>query len=71
VHRTRACSSLYSYCIYELRLSEDAAVRRVMAARFVRQFPALLQAIAAGELHLTGLLMLGPHPRDWIDEGTP
>jgi hypothetical protein len=71
VHRTRACSSLYSYCIYELRLSEDAAVRRVMAARFVRKFPALLQAIAAGELHLTGLLMLGPHPRDWIDEGTP
>ena len=44
-----------------LRLSEDAAVRRVMAARFVRQFPALLPAIAAGELHLTGLLMLGPH----------
>jgi hypothetical protein len=61
LHRTRACSSLYAYCIYELRLSEDAAVRRVTAARFVRQFPALLKAIAAGELHLTGLLMLGPH----------
>jgi hypothetical protein len=26
----------------------------------VRRFPALLEAIAAGELHLTGLLMLGP-----------
>jgi 5-methylcytosine-specific restriction endonuclease McrA len=61
LHRTRACSSLYAYCIYELRLSEDGAVRRVMAARFVRQFPALLPAIASGELHLTGLLMLGPH----------
>src|SRR5690242_4350802 len=23
VHRTRACSSLYAYCIYELRFSED------------------------------------------------
>jgi hypothetical protein len=27
----------------------------------VRRFPALLDHIAAGELHLTGLLMLGPH----------
>jgi 5-methylcytosine-specific restriction endonuclease McrA len=61
LHRTRACSSLYAYCIYGLRLSEDAAVRRVTAARLVRQFPALLDAIATGELHLTGLLMLGPH----------
>jgi 5-methylcytosine-specific restriction endonuclease McrA len=61
VHRTRACSSLYAYCIYELRFSEDEAFRRVSAARLVRRFPVLLDAIAAGELHLTGLLMLGPH----------
>jgi hypothetical protein len=27
----------------------------------VKRFPLLLDAIAAGELHLTGLLMLGPH----------
>jgi 5-methylcytosine-specific restriction endonuclease McrA len=61
IHRTRACSSLYTYCIYELRYSEDEAFRRVAAARLVRRFPALLDAIASGELHLTGLLMLGPH----------
>src|SRR5688572_4339943 len=61
IHRTRACSSLYTYCIYELRFSEDEAFRRVSAARLVRRFPVLLDAIAAGELHLTGLLMLGPH----------
>jgi hypothetical protein len=61
LHRTRACSSLYAYCIYELRLSEDAAVRRVAAARLVRRFPELLEAVASGELHLAGLLMLGPH----------
>jgi hypothetical protein len=42
-------------------LSEDAAVRRVGAARLVRKFPRLLDAVAAGELHLTGLLLLGPH----------
>src|SRR5688572_4416003 len=61
LHRQRACSSLYAYCIYELRLSEDEAVRRVSAARLVRRFPELLDAIAAGELRLTGLLLLGPH----------
>jgi hypothetical protein len=61
IHRTRACSSLYTYCIYELRYSEDEAFRRVAAARLVRRFPALLDAVAGGELHLTGLLMLGPH----------
>jgi hypothetical protein len=64
IHRTRACSSLYTYCIYELRYSEDEAFRRVAAARLVRRFPALWDAVAAGELHLTGLLMLGPHLTD-------
>jgi hypothetical protein len=61
VHRTRACSSLYTYCVYELRLSEDAAFRRVSACRLVRYFPAVFDAIASGELHLTAVLMLGPH----------
>ena len=64
LHRERACSSLYSYCIYELRMSEDAAQRRSQAARWVRRFPALLDAIEAGELHLTGLLQLAPHLTD-------
>jgi hypothetical protein len=61
LHRKRLCASLYTYCIYELRFSEDAAARRSSAARLVKQFPLLLDAIANGELHLTGLLMLGPH----------
>jgi len=61
LHRTRACSSLYTYCIYELRFSEDGAARRAGAAKLVKRFPLLLEAIANGELHLTGLLMLGPH----------
>jgi hypothetical protein len=61
LHRQRLCASLYTYCIYELRFSEDAAARRSSAARLVKQFPLLFDAIAGGELHLTGLLMLGPH----------
>jgi hypothetical protein len=61
IHRQRACASLYTYCLYELRMSEDAAHRRSKAARLVRQFPELFARIAGGELHLTGLLLLGPH----------
>jgi 5-methylcytosine-specific restriction endonuclease McrA len=61
IHRARRCASLYTYCIYELRFSEDAAARRSSAARLVKEFPLLFDAIANGELHLTGLLMLGPH----------
>src|SRR6266850_1112842 len=61
IHRTRRCASLYTYCIYELRFSEDAAARRSSAARLVKQFPILFDAVASGELHLTGLLMIGPH----------
>jgi 5-methylcytosine-specific restriction endonuclease McrA len=68
-HRTRRCASLYTYCIYELRFSEDAAARRSAAARLVKQFPLLFSAIAEGELHLTGLLMIGPHltPANHVD----
>src|SRR6185503_16381164 len=61
IHRTRACASLYTYCIYELRMSEDAAFRRSKAARIVREHPEVRDLIAKGELHLTGLLMIGPY----------
>jgi 5-methylcytosine-specific restriction endonuclease McrA len=61
IHRIRACASLYTYCLYELRMSEDAAFRRARAARIAREYPLVLERVAAGEIHLTGLLMLGPH----------
>jgi hypothetical protein len=61
IHRLRACSSLYTYCLYELRLSEDAAYRHARAAKVARQFPILFEKIAAGEIHLSGVLLLGPH----------
>jgi hypothetical protein len=64
LHRTRACASLYTYCIYELRMSEDAAYRRVGAARLVKRFPVLFGAVERGELHLTALLLIGPHLTD-------
>jgi hypothetical protein len=61
IHRERACVSLCAYCIYELRLSEDEASRRARASKIARQFPILFEQVAAGEIHLTGILLLGPH----------
>jgi hypothetical protein len=61
IHRSRACASLYTYCLYELRMSEDAAFRRSKAARLVHEHPELRGVIARGELHLTGLLMIAPY----------
>lgn len=61
IHRVRACPSLYMYCVYELRFSEDAAFRRARIARVARQFPVIFQQVADGELHLTGLVLLAPH----------
>src|SRR6266540_2908947 len=61
IHREHACASLYTYCVYELRMSEDAAYRRAKAARIVRRYPEVREAIAKGEIHLTGLLMIAPY----------
>jgi len=61
IHRVRACPSLYAYCVYELRMSEDAAFRRARVARLARQFPIIFQQVADGELHLTALVLLAPH----------
>jgi len=61
IHRERACSSLYTYCVYELCMSEDEAQRRCRAARLARQFPVLLEMLAEASIHLTGVLLIGPH----------
>jgi 5-methylcytosine-specific restriction endonuclease McrA len=53
--------SMHAYCVGALRLSEDAAYKRIQAARAARQFPALFTAVAEGRLHLTGLGLLVPH----------
>jgi hypothetical protein len=59
-YRHWACASLQSYCVYELRFSEDEAQRRCRAARVARQFPILFDMIADGSIHLTGILLLAP-----------
>ena len=56
-----AYPSMHSYCLGELHLSEDAAFRRIRAARTARRFPVLFTALAEGRLHLTAVVLLTPH----------
>ncbi|TMQ62517.1 MAG: HNH endonuclease, partial [Candidatus Eisenbacteria bacterium] len=53
--------SMYAYCVQELGLSEDAAYKRIQAARVARQFPVIFEALAEGRLHLTAVGLLAPH----------
>ena len=54
-------SSMFAYCVEELRFSEDAAYKRIQAARAGRQFPILFEELAEGRLHLTAVCLLAPH----------
>src|SRR5688572_7379406 len=54
-------SSMHGYCVEELRLSEDAAYKRIQAARAAREFPILFTELAEGRLHLTAVCLLAPH----------
>jgi len=61
LYRPAGYPSMFAYCIGELRFSEDAAYKRIQAARACRKFPELFKAHADGRLHLTALSLLAPH----------
>ena len=52
---------MFEYCVRELHMSEDAAYKRIRAARTARQFPAIFGALAEGRLHLSAVVLLAPH----------
>ena len=54
-------ASMHAYCVEEMRLSEDAAYKRIQAARVARHYPALFAALADGRLHLAAVCLLAPH----------
>ncbi len=54
-------SSMFAYCVEELRLSEDSAYKRIRAARAARYFPALFTALAEGRVHLAGICLIAGH----------
>ena len=53
--------SLYQYCRERLRLSESAAYNRIEAARTARRFPIVLDLLAAGDVTMTTVTLLGKH----------
>src|SRR5258706_1100744 len=56
-----AYPSMFAYCIGELHLSEDAAAKRIQAARIARKCPVVFAALAEGRVHLSGVCLLAPH----------
>jgi hypothetical protein len=64
LHAARAYSSLFGYVVGSLGFSEDEAYKRITAARVVRRFPAALDLVSDGRLHLSGLLAVAPHLTD-------
>ena len=54
-------SSMYSYCIRRLKMSQQTSYKRIRIARLARKFQPILRAIAAGDVHLSALVMLAPH----------
>jgi hypothetical protein len=55
------CSSLFTYCTQVLNLSEHAAYSRIEATRAARRFPEVIVRLADGSVHLTGIVLIGPH----------
>ena len=61
LYTREACSSMFTYCTERLGLSADATQKRIQVARASRRFPQLLEYLAAGRVHLSGLNLLSPH----------
>jgi 5-methylcytosine-specific restriction endonuclease McrA len=57
--------SLFAYVTQGLGFSESEAGKRIQVARLARRVPAVLDAVASGRVHLSGLCALAPH----LDEG--
>ena len=56
-----ACSSMFIYCTDVLNLSESEAYFRITVARASRSHPMLLEMLADGRLHVSGIAKLAPH----------
>ncbi len=53
-----AYSSMQAFCVGELHMSEDSADKWLQALRAIERCPALLDAIAAGRLHLSAVNLI-------------
>jgi len=61
LYLTQGYSSMKDFCEEVLHFTEDAALKRIQAARKAREFPELFDAVADGRLHLSAICLLAPH----------
>jgi hypothetical protein len=61
LYAREACPSMYAYCTQVLHFSEAEAYLRITTGRAAREHPILLEMLADGRLHLSGIAKLAPH----------
>jgi hypothetical protein len=61
LHLEDGYPSMYAYCVGDLGLSEEAAFKRIHAARAAYRFPEIFAMVADGRLHLSAVVTLAPH----------
>jgi hypothetical protein len=64
LYAQRAYPSMHVFCVKELGFSDGAAYNRLGVARTGRRWPAVLDALRSGAVHLSGLRVLVPHFTD-------
>ena len=64
LYAERAFPSMHVFCVKELGFCEGAAYNRIVVARAARRWPAVLEALGSGAVHLSGLRVLVPHLSD-------
>lgn len=63
LYSDRGQPSLFAYCVHTPGYSEQAAYKRIQAARAARKYPVLIQHLWDGKLHLAAIVVLAPHLR--------
>lgn len=56
--------SLFEYCVFQLKMSDGAAYRRIRAARAFQAYPPVKALLRSGELSLESLVLLHPFLND-------
>lgn len=64
LHARRMHASMFEYCIHFLHLSEEAAYRRIRAARAIQKFPPISGLLREGKLTIETVALIHPFLND-------